>query len=251
MKKTQYGNICYESNQETEARSKLSRMLKNTPIPDDEILQNLGLFLNSKNLSKILFLDYLYKKVVDVFGCVVDFGTRYGNNAAIFSGLRGIYEPFNRHRKILAFDTFEGFQHITEKDGKSELMKNGNDRVGKNYDKYLEKILFLQEKDNPISHIKKHSVFKGNAPEMLSAYLKKYPQTIMAMVYFDFDIYEPTKKCIELILPHLVKGSIIVFDELGDDDSPGETIALQESIGLNNVKLERYRYVSRASYCIF
>jgi hypothetical protein len=226
-------------------------LLKNTPIPDDELLQNLGLFLNSKNLSKILFLDYLYRKIIDVFGCIFDFGTRYGHNASVFSALRGIYDPFNRHRKIVAFDTFEGFKHITEKDGSSELMKPGSDRVGKNYEKYLEKVLTLQEKDNPISHIKKNCILKGNAPDKLSVYLSKYPQTIIALAYFDFDIYEPTKHCLEIIRPHLVKGSVIVFDELGDDDSPGETLAVREMIGLNNIKLERYRYTSRTSYFIF
>ena len=46
------------------------------------------------------------------------------------------------------------------------------------------------------------------------------------------------------------KGSIIAFDELNDEDSPGETIALIESIGLNNIKLKKYRYASRISYFV-
>ena len=45
----------------------------------------------------------------------MDFGTRWGNNMALFSIFRGMYEPFNRHRKIIGFDTFSGFPSINEK----------------------------------------------------------------------------------------------------------------------------------------
>jgi hypothetical protein len=47
-----------------------------------------------------------------------------------------------------------------------------------------------------------------------------------------------------------LKGSVIGFDELNDSDSPGETIALNEAIGLNNIELKRYRYASRVSYFV-
>ena len=58
------------------------------------------------------------------------------------------------------------------------------------------------------------------------------------MVYFDFDVFEPTLKCLEIIKPRLVKGSVVAFDELNDPDSPGETLALMKSIGLNKITLK-------------
>ena len=81
-------------------------------------------------------------------------------------------------------------------------------------------------------------------------YLKENPQTIIALAYFDFDIYEPTKKCLEAIKERLVKGSVVAFDELNDHDSPGETVALMEVFGLNNIKLKRHQYTSRVSYFV-
>ena len=68
--------------------------------------------------------------------------------------------------------------------------------------------------------------------------------------YFDFDIYKPTKDCLDLIASRLTKGSVIGFDELNDPDSPGETTALMETFGLRNISLKRYRYASRVSYFI-
>ena len=72
----------------------------------------------------------------------------------------------------------------------------------------------------------------------------------MALAYFDFDLYEPTKKCLEIIRERLVKGSVVAFDELNDSDSPGETIALAETFGLSNVRLERSPFTSRTSYFV-
>ncbi len=46
----------------------------------------------------------------------------------------------------------------------------------------------------------------------------------------------------------MIKGSVLGFDELNDHDSPGETVALNEVFGLNNIKLKRFRPASRVSY---
>jgi hypothetical protein len=250
LKKSQFGNITYESAEEKSMRSQFVQDFKQCPIPEDEILSNLGLFLNSKNLSRILFMNHLYQQIIDVQGIILEFGVRWGQNVSLFSALRGIYEPFNRHRKIVGFDTFKGFPAISEKDGKSELMKEGELAVSDNYIDYLTRVMEFQEKDNPLSHIKKFELVAGDAVVEIDKYLKEHPETIIALAYFDFDIYEPTRKCLEAIRPHLVKGSVLGFDELNDPDSPGETIALREVFGLNNIKLKRYRYASRVSYFV-
>ena len=239
-----------ESINELNLRDNFYDLYKKNPIPREQVLSNLGLFLNSKNLSRILFFDHLYKLNLDTQGVVMEFGVRWGQNLSIFSALRGIYEPFNRHRKIIGFDTFKGFPSIHIKDGKSTLMKKGHLDLTKNYELYLEKILQSQEIDNPMSHLKKFEICKGDATKELSKYLKNNPETIVSLAYFDLDLYKPTKECLEIIKSRLVKGSVIGFDELNDPDSPGETLALKEAMGLNNIRLKRYKFASRVSYFI-
>ena len=240
----------YSSEEEQSVRSELLNLYKNHPINDDEILANLGLFINSKNLSRILFMDLLYRKITDVHGSIFDFGTRWGQNAAIFTALRGIYEPFNRHRRVIACDTFTGFPSVSPEDGSQDMMRPGNLAVSDEYPNYLEKLLKCHEKDNPAGHISKTDVIIGDVSVELPAYMKRKPETIVAMAYFDLDIYEPTKTCLEIIKDRLVKGSIVAFDELNDHDSPGETIALAETVGLRNIRLQRSPFTSRTSYFI-
>jgi len=245
------GKLSFKSNSEQSAEDKILKNLLSKKIPNDELLENLGMFLSSKNLSRILCLNYLYRKQIKINGNIFDFGTRWGQNATLFSTLRGIYEPFNRHKRVFAFDTFSGFNKINKKDGKSNLMKVGNLKTTHDYPKFFQSHLDLMDSLNPISHIKKNTVYNGDAPKMLKELLKKNQETIVSLAYFDFDLYEPTLECLELLKPRFVKGTVLAFDELNDKDSPGETLALMKSIGLNNIRLERFKYASRISYCIF
>jgi hypothetical protein len=240
----------YESRTERDLRAKLAEKLKFAPLPEEQLLANLGLYLDSKSLSRILFMDFLYRKIIDVQGVVMEFGTRWGQNMALFSALRGIYEPFNRHRKLIAFDTFAGFPSIAPQDGTSEMMKPGQLAVGEGYDEYLSGLLSLHEGLNPLGHIKKFDLRRGDATEELPRYLENSPETMIALAYFDFDLYEPTRKCLEIIRPRLTRGSVVGFDELNDPDSPGETLALMEVFGLNQLRIKRFPHASRVSYFV-
>ncbi len=240
----------YSSAAEVDSREQLLQLLKNAPIPDDQLVSNIGLFVESKYLARMLFMDHLYRQIVDVQGVVMEFGTRWGQNSALFAALRGLYEPFNRHRKIVPFDTFTGFPSVVAEDGSSDLMRKGQLATTENYQDFLGKVLAAQEALNPLSHLKKHEICVGDATVELEAYLKRAPETIVALAYFDFDLYEPTRKCLEIIRPRLVKGSILGFDELNDPDSPGETKALMDTFGLNNVRLKRFPITSRVSYFV-
>jgi hypothetical protein len=244
------GVLTFDSSIEVSSRAGLVSLMNETPVVEDQIPANLGLFLDGKNLSRILLMDHLYKQIVDTQGVVMDFGTRWGHNMTLFQTLRSIYEPFNRHRLVIGFDTFEGFPSVAPEDGDSGLMFPGNLGVGPGYAEYLKKLLDTHESMNPLAHIKKNEVVKGDAVQTLSDYLSRNPQTIVSLAYFDFDIYEPTKKCLELIRPRLTKGSVVAFDELNDKDSPGETVALMEVFGLQNIRLQRFRYASRVSYFV-
>ena len=64
--------------------------------------------------------------------------------------------------------------------------------VTKDYEYYLGQILECHERESPIPHIKKYRLVKGDATKTVEEYLRDNPETIIALAYFDFDIYEPT-----------------------------------------------------------
>ena len=226
----------------------LSLILRDIPIPNEELLKNLGLFLNPATLGRILFINFLYEKIISQQGVIAEFGSRYGQNLNLFSSLRGIYEPYNRLRKIIGFDTFEGFVDVDIKDNDN---KPGDYSVPKDYVSILEKILNKQEKFSPLDHLKKYELIKGDVSKTLYNYLEKNPHTIFALCYFDLDVYKPTKNVLKMIKSKISKGTILVFDELNDEDMPGETLAFLEEIDINNISIKRFNPSARTSYCIW
>lgn len=236
---------------ETEVSNKqaLAQELRTSSIPDAEILDNLGLYLTRQTLSRINMMQELYTKIVPVHGVVMEFGVRWGQNMALFSMLRGIHEPFNYNRKIIGFDTFAGFPSIDDKDG--SFVAQGDYSVSDNWKQKLEVILDFHESNAPISQKKKYELVEGDAIETLAQYLTNNPQTIISLAYFDFDIYSPTKACLELIVPHLTKGSIIAFDELNHPELPGETLAVKEVFGLSKYAIRRNPLNPLISYIVF
>lgn len=240
------------SENEQSNRLKLADLINNNPIPDNEKSFHTPLFLKRQELSKVLYFNNLYQKILNTHGIIIEFGTRWGTNLVTLSNLRGIYEPFNYNRKILGFDTFEGFKNTnTKDDGKHEIVKEGSFSVSKNYEKYLTELMTIHQNESPLSHLKKFDILKGDAPEKLKEYLNNNPQTIIAFAHFDFDIYKPTLDCLNIIKSHLVKGSILSFDELNDPNFPGETKAVNEAFGLNNICLERFAPCPMQSYFVF
>jgi hypothetical protein len=238
------------SAEQLKSRDRLIELFRDCPIPEHELIRNLGLFIKRQDMSTIIFRHDLYKQILDVPGIVIEFGTRWGHSLALFESFRGMYEPYNHHRMIVGFDTFSGFPVIHEKDGGSEITSPGAYSVTDGYEEYLNELLEYHEQQSPISHIKKFELVKGDASLSIERYLSEHPETIIALAYFDFDIYEPTRKCLEAIVPYLTKGSVVGFDELIDKDFPGETVALREVMGLSKYRLQRCTYNSLPSYLV-
>jgi len=231
-----------------DARDRLVELLKNTPIPNNELLTNLGLYLRSVILAKILYLNELYERVLPIPGVIMEFGCWWGSNSALFASLRSIYEPYNLSRRVIGFDTFEGYRGFSEKD--SDIIKEGSYSVRPEYLDHIRDVLDCQESDNVQSHIKKYEIIQGDVSETLPTYLDQHPETIVALAYFDVGYYKPNKACLEAIQPHLVRGSILAMDHLNNKVFPGETLAFREVFGLDRYRVFRSKYLPDRSYVI-
>ena len=205
--------------------------------------------LNRQALSRLLYYNHLYQKIVDIPGVICEFGVQWGATLSQLVNLRGIYEPYNHSRKIFGFDTFEGFSTVDDKDG--GFSKVGDYATIKNYEEILDIILSIHEANSPLPHIQKYQLLKGNASETIDTWLTENPHAIVAMAIFDMDVYVPTKDVLEKIIPRLTKGSLLVFDELNCQHFPGETRALNDVLGLNNITLKRFPHQPYCAWSVF
>lgn len=238
------------SNAVVDARTELCHQLLSSPIPPHELIRNLGLYLLPMEVRRILFFAEIYEHVLKVPGVLMEFGTRWGQNLALLQSLRAIREPFHHRRLVVGFDTFEGFPAITPQDGSDQSAAVGAYSVSPGYDDYLRELLGLRETQSPISEVAKYRVVRGNAPEQLQRYLAEHPETIIALAYFDMDLYQPTLECLKLLKGRLTRGSVIGFDELNHAVFPGETTAVIEALGLDAIRLRRSVWSGDESYFV-
>lgn len=198
----------------------------------------------------MLYLNELYELIKKTTGSIFEFGCWYGANMVTFESLRAVYEPYNYTRKIVGFDTFEGYSSVRCDKDTSEFCFPHNYSTSKNYEVYLERLLEYHRYENSVPNKKKYEIVKGDVTKTVKEYLSTHPETIIALSYFDMQLYNPTKCALEAILPFLTKGSVVAMDEINHEDFQGETVAFREVIGTKNCRLVRSKYLPDRNYFI-
>lgn len=232
------GEITKKSNAEVAAKLQLRQLLTEHvdrfgPSWD----YHLPAFVTRQALSRQLYLNDLYKLIVNVPGVICEFGVQWGATLNMLANLRGIYEPYNYSRQLFGFDTFSGFVSVEECDGADCAL--GDYSVSEGYEDVLSQVLAINEGNSPLAHIKKSHLIKGDVCETLSVWIAEHPHAIISMAIFDMDIYRPTREALALVVPKLTRGSVLVFDELNCPEFPGETQALSEVLRLDGLRLQR------------
>ncbi len=235
---------------QAQSREKMREMFENAPLPPPELMVNLPMYMRSSALAKLLYINELYEMILDVPGVIMEFGTWWGANLVLFENLRAVYEPYNYTRRTIGFDTFKGYEGVGAKDGTDDLVFGGNYSVSKDYGSYLSELLGCHQDENPMGHIEKCVLVEGDASKTVGSFLEQHPETIVALAYFDMQLYEPTKACLTAIAPRLTKGSVIAMDELNCPEFPGETLAFLEVFGLRDVRLRKSRYLPDRAYIV-
>lgn len=238
------------SKKQAEAKLEMYQHLKNAPADNDLIIANLPLYLRSVMLAKTLYINELYQQILHLPGVIMEFGVWWGANMALFSSFRSVYEPYNWPRKVIGFDAFEGYKNPGEKDGGELPAITTGHAMQEGHVQYLEEVLRTHEKDNPMDHIKKFELVKGDVRETLGPYLERNPSTIISLAYIDLGLYEPCRFVLDTIRPHLIPGSVIALDELNSPHFPGETIALRETLGLNRYRIRRSAFLPDRAYVV-
>jgi hypothetical protein len=208
--------LTYSSTQSVDAREEIFKLMNSYQSTDEEKERSLGLFLRGSLLARIFAIADIYKRIVDIPGDIFDIGTWRGQTAVLCENLRSIYEPLNFNRRIVCFDTFEGYKGFSDKDTVTPSHRDGTYEVGgDDYAVLLRQLLVLHEKSNAMGHNHgKHLVIKGDCRESIPRYLSDVPNSFLALAFFDVNAYEPTLKAFQQVYARLAPGGIIAFWQL-------------------------------------
>jgi len=213
-------------------------------LDSSQLVDNPFLFLSRFQFNEMLARIELFKKVSDVSGAIVECGVAQGNHLMLFSHLSAILEPYAINRRIVGFDSFAGFRSISQNDP-ADISE---DDFGKMSVDTIRQAIELYDINRAAGHMKRTEIVEGDATQTIPEYVDQHPELTIALLYLDFDIYEPTKTALTHFLPLVCKGGIVAIDEFNYDKFAGETQAVKEILNIQEIELKRFNYAPFVAY---
>jgi len=190
-----------------------------------DFVDHFSLFAGIHTIGNKMFTYELLKNSVGVPGDVVEFGCWKGSNLMFLAKMLTLLEP-NSPKRIIGFDNFSGLPSPTSTDGDFATSQIG--RYRGDYEILMQAIDLFELKSRV-------ELVVGDALKTIPKYRDDHHNSVFSFCYLDFDLYEPTKKALELIDESISVGGVIVFDEALSSEWPGETLAMKEYLELSDL----------------
>jgi hypothetical protein len=231
----------------------LCTAFEGSPVSLAQKLQTFPRHVRRQDIARFLVKHELFKLALSINGNVVECGVFAGGGLFSWMHFSATYEPYNHPRRILGFDTFAGFPEVHEKDlgdKQSVHAHPGAFQTTSSIKEELNQLARIHDANRPLGHIEKVELIEGDACETIPDYVTRNPSLLISLLYLDFDLYAPTKTALEVLLPRVVKGGVVAFDELNCPEFAGETAAFLETISAGAVELRRFPIDPYISYFI-
>ena len=226
--------------------TQLSSAITASPFSAVGRFRDFPLFTPRQDLTRFLIRHELFKKVLDVHGSIVECGVFRGGGLMAWQHLSSIYEPFNHTRRVIGFDTFQGFPAVSQADGSGH---EAGEMAAPGADIEIRKLAQIHDTNRPVGHVPKIELVGGDATKTIPEFVKANRHLLVSLLYLDFDLYEPTKAALNILFPRTVKGGVVAFDELNLKEWPGETQAYWNST-ISAYRLQRFPWQSTVSYVV-
>lgn len=222
---------------ESDSELALAASFEASPSPMVTKLANFTKYVRRQDLKRFLVRYELFKQVLNVKGSIVECGVHEGFGLMSWYHCSTTLEPENLTRRIVGFDTFSGFPSLVDEDQGADDVAVGD--LFADSEAELQGLVEIHDRNRFLGHIEKVRLVRGDASTTMPAYLEAHPETVVSLLFLDFDLYEPTRTALETFLPRMPRGAVIAFDELDNPRWPGETLAVLDAVGLNRLELMR------------
>jgi hypothetical protein len=221
-------------------------LVEENGIDQREVIENFMLFLRRVNFAKFLTHIEVFRNVIDLPGCIVECGVYHGMSLLTFAKLVEVLCPGDTLKRVVGFDTFEGFPALVEQDGVADP-KRGKVVGGWNcldFLPVLEKVTDISRRDSMIPRFKRVELVRGDVKETIPEYVERNPGLRIALLHLDLDLYEPTLAALTHLYPLVVSGGVVLLDEYAMDGFPGESAAFDEYFGDSRPRMTKFPYIS-------
>jgi hypothetical protein len=181
-------------------------------------------------LKRFLAHVELFKLALEVPGDIAELGVFRGLGLLTWANLLEAYCIGNRTKVVYGFDNWRGFTGFSPQDAKpveeAGKVVGGFDPSG--YLDELKSAIAIFDSDRFIPLKARIKLVPGDIESTMPAFARDNPGVRFSLVHFDCDLYKPTKAALDALWGRVTRGGVVIFDEYGIPDWPGETAAVDE-----------------------
>jgi hypothetical protein len=209
------------------------------------ILNHFPTFSRRVNITRFLAHYELYRMVSKLPGSIVELGVFKGASLMAFAHFLEIFNHGDRSRRVIGFDSFEGLGELHEKDGKpdSSHSKSQGGWRAEGFEEDLKTMIDFFSRESFVPQSPRIQLVKGDINLSVPEFVKNNPGLRISLLHFDCDLYEPTITGLRHLVPLIVPGGIVVFDEYAITAWAGETAAVEEYFGKDR-RIEKFSWTT-------
>jgi hypothetical protein len=220
------------SGTDTDIEAAIADHCRRFDIAPLDAIKNFAILTRRQALKRFLAHTELFKMTLDVPGDIAEVGVYRGLGLMTWANLLEAYCIGDRTKMVFGFDNWKGFTSFSKEDGRLKELA-GKTEGGFNpaaFREELESAIAIFDRDRFIPWKARIKLIDGNVEETAASFVEQNPGVRFSLIHFDCDLYKPTLAALRAFWPRVNRGGVVLFDEYGIHDWPGETAAVDEFI---------------------
>lgn len=163
-------------------------------------------------LKRYLAHVELFKMTLDLPGDIGEFGVYRGAGLFTWANLLEAYCIGDRTKTVWGFDDWDGFGEFRPAVFRKEVLD----------------ATAIFDADRFIPQKPRIKLIDGHIEDTVPQFVLDNQGVRFSLIHLDCDLYGPTKAVLNTLWDRVVPGGVVIFDEYGIPDWPGETAAVDE-----------------------
>ncbi len=218
-----------KSSMDAEIEARIERHCYAHTINPQTAVKHFPVLARRQLLKRFLAHVDLFKMTLDVPGDIAEFGVYRGLGLFTWANLLEAYCIGDRTKVVWGFEDWEGFGEFRPARFRQEVLD----------------AIAIFDADRFIPQKPRIKLVDGAIERTVPQFIVDNPGVRFSLLHLDCDLYLPTKAVLETLWDRVVSGGVVIFDEYGVPDWPGETMAVDEWLtGKPGLQLETLRWTN-------
>lgn len=236
-----------KSGLDAEVEARLAEHCRRFGIDALTAVKNFAVLARRQALKRFLAHVDLFKMTLDVPGDIAEFGVFRGLGLLTWANLLESYSIGDRTKVVWGFDNWTGFTQLSPQDA-GPAAAAGKVVGGFDSSSFREEVLSavaIFDSDRFIPDKPRIKLVDGDIEATVARFAQDNPGVRFSLVHLDCDLYKPTRAVLQALWDRVTRGGLVIFDEYGIADWPGETAAVDEFLaGKPEVRLRTFDWTN-------